>query len=310
MSYTPLNTEQINIMAGNYNPSPVKAYNNQTFAYWERALFQRALSVLDITLPEKWKGARDFFYFCLFRFGYVGVFEREDYGVIFNPVSLSGYDIYYRPTKAICANPAFKGLTPELTIGEACEILKLTPDYIGVYDIVQYYAEKLSTLDNAINMSLINCKFGYLLAAKNKQASESLKKALTLLNKGEPAVIVDQKVQNDPNDKTMPWQFIDRGNLKESYLTTQQLADAQTLLHAFDTEIGIPTLPIEKRERMITDEARSKEIESGCRLNVWLECFNNSAIAVNKRYGLNISAKESFELERGSSDETDDDWTI
>lgn len=307
--YAPLNAEQINILAGNYNPSPVKAYNNQTFAFWERALFQRALSVLDITLPDSWKEARDFFYFCLFRYGYVGVFDHSNYGVIFNPVTLSGYDLYYRPTKALCANPAFN-TSLELEIGKDCEILKLTPDYIGVYDIVEYYAEKLSTLDNAINMSLINCKFGYLLAAKNKQASESLKKALDLLNKGLPAVIVDQKVQNDPNDKTIPWQFINRGNLKDSYLTTQQLQDAQTLLKNFDTEIGIPTLPVEKKERMITDEARSKEIESGCRLNVWLDCFNNSAIKVNERFGLNISAKESFKLERGASDETNDDRAI
>ena len=309
MSYTPLNTEKINMIAGNYNPSPVKAYNNKTFAFWERALFQRALSILDIKLPEKWQDARDFFYYCLFRFGYVGVFEHENMGVIFNPVSLSGYDVYYRPTKMICANPAFNG-SVEKTIGVDAEILKLTPDYLGVYDCVEYYAEKLSTLDNAINMSLINCKFGYLLAAKNKSASESLKKAIDKWNKGEPAVIIDQKVANDPNDKSIPWQFIDRGNLKDSYLTTQQLADAQTLLHNFDTEIGIPTLPIEKRERMITDEARSKEIESGCRLNVWLECFNNSAKAVNERFGFDISAKESFEIERGLNNETNDNRTV
>ena len=309
MNYAPLNTEQINILAGNYNPSPVKAYNNQTFAFWERALFQRAISVLDITLPEKWKEARDFFYYCLFKYGYLGVFEHDKYGVIFNPVSLSGYDVYYRPTRAVCANPAFEG-SLNLVIGEDCEILKLTPDYLGIYDIVEFYAEKLSTLDNAINMSLINCKLGYILAAKNKPSAEALKVVLDRINKGEPAVILDRKVANDPNDKTMPWQFIDRGNLKDSYLTTQQLQDAQTLLKNFDTEIGIPTLPAEKKERMITDEARSKEIESGCRLNVWLDCFNNSAIKVNEHFGLNISAKQSFELERGASDETDDNRAI
>lgn len=309
MSYAPLNTEQINILAGNYNPSPVKAYNNQTFVFWERALFQRAVSVLDIKLPEAWKEARDFFYFCILKFGYVAVFDRDEYGVIFNPVSLSGYDLYYRPTRAICSNPAFdKSL--EMEIGKECEILKLTPDYRGIYDIVEFYAEKLSTLDNAINMSLINCKLGYILAAKNKSSAEALKKILDKLNRGEPAIVVDQKVANDPNDKTIPWQFIDRGNIKESYLTTMQLQDAQTLLKCFDTEIGIPTLPIEKKERMITDEAKSKEIESGCRLKVWLDCFNTSAIAVNEKYGLDISAKESFDLERGASNETNNDRTI
>lgn len=312
MFYYPLNYDQINVLAGTYNPSPVKAYNNETFAFWERALFQRAASRVRFNLPDGWRGSvMDFFKYCIFRFGYVAVFERPEYGKVFNPASLSGFDFYYRFTRAIIANPSIPGGL-ELEIGKDCEILKLTPDYLGIWDVISYYAEKLSTLDNAINMSLINNKYAFMLAAKNKAAAEALKKMLDKINKGEPAVIVDARVANDPNDKSEPWQFWNRQNLKDSYLTTQQLQDFRTLLNNFDSEIGIPTLPTEKKERMISDEAKATQLDSMSRISVWLETFNQSAIVVNEHFGLNISAELSeLEQEGGENDgETDNNRDV
>ena len=71
MGYIPFNYEQINYAAGTHLPNTVKAYNNQTFAFWQRALFQRACSTLIITMPEEWKKNKDLLYWCLFRIGFV-----------------------------------------------------------------------------------------------------------------------------------------------------------------------------------------------------------------------------------------------
>ena len=71
-----------------------------------------------------------------------------------------------------------------------------------------------------------------------------------------------------------------------------QLEDFRTILHNFDTEIGIPTLPVEKKERMITDEANSLRVDAISRSEVWLNTFNESAFAVNKRFNLNITKKQ------------------
>ena len=298
MLYVPFNYEQINLIQGTYVPSQQKLRNNQAFRYWERSLFQRALSAIEIKIPEEWKGAVDLFRWCLYGRGFVAVFDTPEYGTTFQPAELSGFDWYYRPTKAIISNPAIKnkgGL--ELTIGESCEILKLTPDYQGIFDVIDYYAEELALLKNAINMSLINNKYAFMLGAKNKAASEALKKMLDKINDGEPAVIFDQKLQDDPQTKTEPWQFWNRGNLKESYLTTDQLADFRTILHNFDSEIGIPTMPIEKKERMITDEVGSTERDAKSRAQIWIDTLNDSALAVNKRYGLSISAAFRYDEE-------------
>lgn len=304
MRYRPLNFDQINVAAGTYSPSCVKAYDNQTFAFWERSLFQRALSVLEFDLPADWTGSkRDFFLYVLFRFGYGAVFNRDDMGLLFQPASVSGVDVWYRPTRAIISNPAFPS-SIELEIGTECELLKLTPDYMGVWDIIAYYAEKLSVLDSNINTSLINLNAAQLIGAKNKAAGEALKKMLDKVHKGEPAVIFDQKITNDRSDKSDdPFTILDLGNLKERYLTTDQLADFRTLIHNFDTEVGIPTLPIEKKERMISDEATSLEMDAVSRSQIWLETFNESADAVNRMFGTTIKARRREYPEGGAGDE-------
>lgn len=282
MHYVPMNYNHINAAAGTTSPAAVKSYNNRSFAYWERSLFQRAQSVIDFSLPENWQGSvRDFFLYCLFRYGFIAISKNDKYGQYFQPCALSGYDFYYQPTKAIIANPDYHA---ELKIHEECEILKITPDYIGIWDVIMYYAEKFSTLDNAINMSLINCKYPFFIGAKNKTASSALKKMLDLANKGEPAVIYDMKLMNDPNDKDMPFQIWDRGNLKECYLTTDQLNDFKTILSNFDTEIGIPSVGYEKKERLITDEVQLS-MNDGCARSVtWINTLTSSISDVKKLY--------------------------
>lgn len=304
MRYYPLNYDQLNLIAGSLHPSTVKAYNNRSFAFWERALFQRALSIMEFSLP--WMGTvSDFFKFCLFARGYVAVFSNVEFGLTFQPCTLSGYDWYYRPTNALVSNPAITE-SLDLRIGTDCEILKLTPDYFGVWDIIEYYAAKLSNLDNAIDMSLINNKYPFLIAAKNKGAAEAMKKMLDLANNGEPAIVYDKRVTANGDDGSDPWHVWDRGNLRESYLTTDQLSDFRTIMHNFDTEIGIPTLPVEKKERMITDEAQALETDATSRSRVWETTFNESAKAVNAMFGTNIGVKLTYEGREGSQDENDD----
>lgn len=283
MNYIPINYHNINVGAGTTSPSAVKSYNNKTFAYWVRALFQRASSILEFDLPDTWQGnVKDFFLYCLFKYGFIAVFDSEEFGFAFQPCGLSGYNFYYQPTTAIVSNPK---LNRSFVIGQDCEIMKLTPDYMGIWDILEYYAEKFSTLDNAINMSLINCKIPYILGAKNKTASSALKKILDKINKGEPAVVFDEKLMNDPNTKDTPFQLLELlHNPKEAYITTDQLLDFQTILNNFDNEIGIPTLPYQKKERMVADEATMRIYDGCARSLTWFNTLTASIDNVKKLY--------------------------
>ena len=287
MFYTPLNLQELNSLAGRYSPSMVKAYNNATYAYWERSLFQRACSRLKTTLPENWEGTRrDFLLFCLLKLGFVFVSYADNIGYWFNPGSLYGIDFYYQPTKFILANPRSSGLKLKnrYVLHREGDLLKFMPDYMGIFDIISYYAEKLSALDNAINMSIINNKFAFILAAKNKATAEALKKILDKINKGEPAVFIDKMLMNDPNDQSTPWQFLELQKLKENYITDKQLIDFQTILNAFDAEIGINTVPYQKAERFVSAEANSRQIDSQARIITAIECLKSSIKDIKKLY--------------------------
>lgn len=292
MNYAPLNYQNINLAAGRFSPSTIKAHNNLSFWFWSRSLFQRMASVIDFTVPENWEGkTKDFFVYCLFKYGYVAVFNDNKFGLSFQPCSLKGYDFYYQPTQALVANPL---LEKTFKISDDCEILKLTPDYFGCWDIIDYYAEKLSMLDVSINSSIVNSKFAYLLGAKTKGSAQALKKLLDQINKGEPAVIYDSRIFDDHSSKgdVSPFQTWFRDSMKNNYITSDLLQDFQTLLNDFDREIGIPTIPYQKKERLVQSEAESTEIDAKARSIVWINTLDSSIKEVKQLYpDITLSAR-------------------
>ena len=193
MGYVPLNYDQINNIEGHIQPSMLKYCNSVTYAYWQRSLFQRAISTIDFkNLPSEWEGeVRDFFYYCLFRFGYIGIFNHEKFGLTFQPGNLKGFDWYYQPVEFIVGNPKLKGMTGTFKIHDNCELIKLTPDYRGIWDIISYYTMLLSALDSGINSSIVNSKFAWLLGAKNKAAAvnEHLMKKYEIAYKPEGTLV-------------------------------------------------------------------------------------------------------------------------
>ena len=296
--YTPMNYEQINNVTGHLQPSMLKYCNSVTYAYWQRSLFQRAISTIDFKgLPKEWNGSvRDFFYWCLFAYGYVGIFDSEKFGLTFQPGALKGFDWYYQPVEFIVANPKLQGMSGRYTIHKDCEILKLTPDYRGIFDIISYYSMLLSMLDSGINTSIVNSKMVWLMGAKNKAAAESLKKVFDKIASGDPAVVYDDALlQQDSQSKEDPITFLERTNVKNSYLTTDMLMDRSTLLSSFDAEIGITSLPYNKKERLVTAEAESRENDSTARLMVWKATIDSSLELINKMFGLNITAELTYE---------------
>lgn len=309
IEYAPFAYGDITVGANTYQPSTSKSFNNLEYVYWERALFQRAASSMIFTLPEEWKGkTKDFFQYVLFRFGYVAVFKKAEYGTIFQPCSLSGQDLYYQPVKVLVNNPAFPG-SINLQIGVDCEILKLSPDYSGIWDVVSYHAEKLALLGSALNMSAINSKIAYVLGAKSKSAATALKKIFDKISEGQSTVVYDKAIENDSSVDGEPFVAFDRKNIKESYLVDQILQDMRTVINNFDCEIGIPVLPQEKKERMITDEANGRIIDGMSRAIIWEETFNSSAEEVNKMFDTKIKVelryKEVLEEKRNGKEGDD-----
>lgn len=303
MSYVPMNYQNINITYGQYQPNDIQL-GVSNVDYWERVLFQRACYSIILNTSNEFDGrSKNFLFYCLFKYGYVPIWKDKSYGLIFNPAGLKGYNVYYQPTTCVVSNPAFKK-TKYLKIGEDCELIQLTPDYRGIWDTITYYANKLATLDPAIDVAIMNSKVPFILYGRTKAARESLKKLVNNINKGLSSIFVDSRLSDNTDGKS-PVEMFDRPHLKETYLTDKILQDRMTLMQEFDREIGISTVPYQKKERMVEYEASSAIEESQARVTIWVECLNQSFERVNKKYGTNFTAERRSMINGSSKDNAD-----
>ena len=135
----------VDLLNGMQIPSTYYKDKSIEYRYWFRSLIHKIdSSIVFKNLPKGW--SNDFFMFCLWVRGYVLVFktDRKDLqiygenGIVFNPCFVSGYDFYYQPTMATVANPHMPtkfSYTFDLQKDNAA-LLKLTPDFWGVLDII------------------------------------------------------------------------------------------------------------------------------------------------------------------------------
>lgn len=279
--YRPYWSNYINLVNSFVTPTTVKYADSAAYAFWLRSFYERLLSTIDFQLPEQWQGEiSDFFKWCMVTCGYVAIFDTDEFGLSFQPGSLGGYSFYYQPTYILISNPKFN---KKLEIHEECELLKMTPDYLGLWDIIHRFALECSLMDPGINMSLINNKFAKLFFAKDKVAAATIQKAFDMINRGEPGIVFDEGLANDRN-KEAPFQFWIEEDLQKNYITDKQLQDLQTIINQFDAEIGIPTVPYQKKERMVTKEATSKEADSRARCTTWIRCLEASKKQIVKMF--------------------------
>lgn len=295
----------VDLLNGMQIPSTYYKDKSIEYRYWFRSLIHKIdSSIIFKGLPKGW--SNDFFMFCLWVRGYVLVFktDRKDLqkygenGIVFNPCFVSGYDFYYQPTTATVANPHMPtkfSYQFDLQKDNAA-LLKLTPDFWGVLDIIDYYASKLAELSKGIDMSIINSKFGLIASASNEAQAATLKSVMDELQKGNPLVVYKDQLKE--SDEIIPRKEpfeIWIQELKKNYILTDQLMDFQTILNSFYTEIGLP-VAIEKKERMITSEADFASAQSQARIACWVETLRESLEIINTKFNTNIEVEYAREI--------------
>ena len=286
----PVNYEFINQYNAMRSPSTVHCRNTALVEYYTRYLFQKVISVFEFEgLPEEW--ADNYFKYVLFGYGVIAVIYTDKYGVICQDCGLSGFDVFYQPTRCIIANPHLPGLK-EFKIHENCEIIKLQPDYGSVMDLVTTYADLMALALETTGANLLNSKLSYVFFAKNKTADESFKKLYDKVASGEPMAVIDKNLLME--DGTPAWQIFTQ-NVGQNYITDRLLNDMKTLEDQFNTVIGVPNANTQKRERMITDEVNANNVDTQCRVNLWLETMNKDISQVNKMFGTDIKVKYRYD---------------
>lgn len=278
-------------------------YNVNDRSYWEKSLFQRARSIFIFDgLPDQAVGQvqtdYDAFLYGLFKLGYLVVFETTKYGITFQPGSPAGYGLQYQPAAMNICSPWFN-FNRALEIGTECEVIKLTPDYCGIWDIISKYAEELMYNDVALRLSAINARFAYAISAADDKGARTVKALMEKLENAEPAITIDPKLNKSRLDDptAMPWQQFDR-DLKKNFIYTDLIEARRMILTDFYRELGVQSAS-DKRERENVLETTAYQAETFNRRQVWELSLKQSIERVNRLYNLNITFKYN-ELKGGA----------
>lgn len=289
-----------------------KSFSTDALNYWERSFFQRCRSIIEFDgLPEAGAGQigwdYDAFMYQLFRMGYAVVFRSKKYGMVVQPGTPTGYGLQYQPRGMNITTPFFNFGRP-LEIGTECGVIKLTPDYRGIWDIITKYAVEMQHAEVAIRQSALNARFAYGAFAKDDKQKRSLELLFQRLANGEPGIIVNTELKRPMDAKStdggayeLPIMQIDR-DLSKNFILPELMEFRRTILMDFYRELGIKVQP-DKKERLNVNESQSADAETFNRREVWRICLEKSLDEVNRMYGTDIT----FKINQPDMDEGSDE---
>ena len=279
----PISYDYINAYNGTISPSTVHCTDVGLTRFFQKYLLQKAISVFKWDLPMNWD--KDFFLYGLYSFGHMAVINTDRFGVIPQFCGLMGYNVFYRPTRAVISNPLLNGII-QPKIDSQCTVFKMNADYSGIWDIVSYYADMMAMAAQTAGINMFNSKLSYLFFAKDKSSAESYKKMADKILSGEPIAVVDKNLYS--NDGTKAWEMFTQ-DLKQNYIVHEVLTDLLKYEAMFCTAVGLPNANTEKKERMIVDEVNANNVETNSNAEMWLERFKIDAEKTNKMFGTNIT---------------------
>lgn len=277
-------------------PGSIQLRDNMAFAFFSRYLAQKILSVFKWSTPDTWD--TDYLQCVLYRDGYVIITNTPEFGVIPQEGTLGGLNIYYEPKYALVTNPVIPSLRgQELNVyyGYAdadCVVMKLTPDYAGVTDLIAHYAEQMALASQGIAMNLINSKLAYVFAAEDNSTATAFKKMFQKIASGDPAVFVDKKLFDDEGNPR--WSTFTQ-NLQQNYIAGDIISDLRKIEAEFDTKIGIANANTDKKERLISDEVNANNQETECISDLWLDNLREGIKRVNIMFpGVSLSVERRY----------------
>lgn len=228
-------------------------------------------------MPEDWQ--KPFFEWVLYMGGYTIIFKEDLYGIIPMFGTFTGFNVFYFPTHCYVNSNLIQ--RENMQIGTDCEILRLSPDFWGIADLVHYYAEKLALASQAIDMNLMNSKLANVFAANTKGEAETIKAVLDKIYQGNPAAVYEPHgKERGPSE---PWSVFNR-DIKAGFIAPELLDVYRSIFAEFDTEIGIPNANTRKKERLVVDEVNQNNAETMSRVKVFEQTMQRDIENVKRLY--------------------------
>ena len=303
MNNNPYMYEAVNLYNASINPSTTHIANIGLEKFYEDILMKRVMNTFKFTLPDSWN--KTYFLYSLFYWGFLTVFKTDEFGVVPQACGLSGYDFYYQPAYCQVANPHLKGIQ-QLRIGKDCELIQIQPDYKGLQQLVSMYAELMALAISRISTNLVNTTFGFAFGVENDKSAQSIKKLYDEITSGNVAVFADKNLFDEMGNSKINY-F--NQNIGQNFISDKIFDLYKSFMNEFDSLVGIPNANTEKKERLITDEVNSNNVETQVLSDLWLETLEESISRVKDMFPeLELSVEKRYK--DGSENDNEPTFTL
>lgn len=294
-------------------PTKVKGIINARTDFYATQLEKMAFGMIDINFnKEMYRWDKDYMREGILLKGLLSVTNDNNGITLPLKCGVEGVNLFNRPTGIIIANPVVGSF--QRTIGVDCEIIYLQGKQGGRFrslrPIIDVFAQKLANCDAAIDINLFNSRTPMIFRAPNNNVAQSYKAMYDEIADGNPAVFVDEEMGNllTNGGKDSNLYMI---KAKENYIASDVQAEKLQIINEFLTMIGINTSNTTKRERLVTDEVNSNNLEVECNVKLWKENIEDCVERVNKMFpDVNLSitfpyydAMQELNKESQTSDE-------
>lgn len=258
-------------------PKGVDGVGNRSALYYQEKLFRQLLSRFEFqNWPDEWD--LDYTMEHLFLDGYFAITDT-DIGIVPLRCGYAGLNVFDRPTEIIISNHLLGELRRRIGIDGA--LVRLQYNYKGIGELIRRYATLLAMCDSSQAVNLINAKVAFIAFAETKAQAETMKKMYDSLSCGEPAVFL----RGAPEGVRDSFLF---NNVKHNFVGGEIQDLKNRIMDEFLTEIGIKNTNTEKKERLVTYEAESRDEETRSGVAHWIKTVNDGLSVANNLYDLNL----------------------
>ena len=225
----------------NVQPYDVNGIRNISTDHNRRYLYQVLYSVFDLGVPDSWR--LGYVRFWTFTGGCYAVMYTNEFGWVPMPFALVDTDYFFYPRKIKGFNTHLK---KEITgiVGINCEVVHILDDFFGLDQTVTEYAARLSNVDKAFDVNLMNSSFALTMPVENDKQAAEIKRMYSKATMGFPFIPVIKNLFK--NGRPAP--LIE--NAKTNFAANEIHQARRAVVNDFLTEIGVRNANYEKKERL------------------------------------------------------------
>lgn len=234
---------------------------------------------------------------CLFFQGKAALLKDPNYGFINTMAAQGGYiSIYGLPTQLHCYSigqvyasdkDVYTGINTDVNPDNACILVKNNWSMIPTAATIQLFAARLTEAQRTIDININAQRTPIILLGTDKQKL-TLENLFQEYQGGSPVIYGDNDIITNETFKAV--------DMKAPYVTDKVQDYKKEIWNEFLEFIGVNTIDIDKKERLIKGEANANNEVINLNLQSYLIPRQKAAEEFNKLYGTNVQVKVRSDL--------------